>query len=249
MKTRTRAFWLVALATLILAAPAGAALTVDDVLKLHRSGLEAATLVAVVEASGETFRLEAEEIIAMKEAGVPEAVIRAMVETALPREEEPTHRALVQEDGTILLTDEESSGTARDEPDPDRPHRSANVVPSRIPDPRAERTPIPAYAQSRIPLPEARVATYLPSPQVVPEDRGPYGIGYRWHPSWNDGRYRDAGFPLGADTRVGFRSASGYYFLPSSFGPNGPSSFGRFGFFLLPSPSLQQGVHLHRRRP
>jgi hypothetical protein len=229
---------------LLLAAalPAGAELAVDDILKLHRAGVEADTIVTLIRANEQVFRLETEEIIALKQAGVPETVIRTMIETALSGppaggetgEDEP----VVLEDGSILLTNIGKDG-ARSESSP-----RTNVVPSRpaeyYPPPASYRTPVPstdgAYVAA-MPLPPADLTAQAP---VVREDRGYYGIGHRWHPSWNQPRNQ---FPVGAYVDAGggyYRrgygwgggsGGAGYYFLPSSFGPRG-SSFGQFGFHL-----------------
>jgi len=144
------------------------------------------------------------------------------------------------EDGSILLTNVGAGGADRRD-DPAAPDRT-NVVPS---------GPAPGWwreetAASRTPLPPAQSAYVtpisLPPAQLTVEpdytDPRSHDLGQRWHPSWED--QRRAYFPTQAYVSTGGvyglgwggGESAGYYFLPSAYGPEGPSSFGRFGFHL-----------------
>jgi hypothetical protein len=63
-------------AFLILAA----LLTNDDVVKLTKAGLSAETIVAKIRASETKFDTSTDALVALANAGVPDAVIRAMIE-------------------------------------------------------------------------------------------------------------------------------------------------------------------------
>jgi len=228
------------LVLLAAASPALAELSVDDVLRLHRADLEAETLVSLVWASGQVFRLEAREILALKEAGVPETVIRAMIETALPQGG-PSQAHVVMQDGSILLTNVGTGGAERQEAPTARDW--TNVVPSGPArgwwreDPGPSRTPLPPVESTYV-APISLPPAQLTFEQSAYTDPRSHDLGRRWHPSWEDGRrawyptqaYVDAGGGYGLGWG-GSRSA-GYYFLPAAYGPEGPSSFGRFGFHL-----------------
>jgi hypothetical protein len=214
-----------ALVLLAAAPPATAELSVGDVIRLHLAELETETLVSLVQASGQVFRLEADEILAMKEAGVPETVIRAMIQTAMPGQED-SRAQVVMENGSILLTNVGAGG--EDEPaGPDR----TNVIPS---DPA--RTPLPAIENAFL-APMSLPPAQLTVEQTVYTRSRSHDRGNQWHPSWDEGRR--AYYPTEAYVTTGggygwgwAGRPAGYYYLPAAYGPEGPSSFGRFGFHL-----------------
>ncbi|HET7903647.1 MAG TPA: hypothetical protein VFM17_03710, partial [Candidatus Eisenbacteria bacterium] len=70
-------FLLVALAT----APPASAFGWKDVLKMHRAGIADSLILQKIEYSGETIRLDADDMEALKEAGVSDEVISAMLRT------------------------------------------------------------------------------------------------------------------------------------------------------------------------
>lgn len=67
------------LAALSLSA-ADAPLTNGDVMKLAKAGLSAETIVAKIKASETSFDTSTDALVALAEAGLPDEVIRAMVE-------------------------------------------------------------------------------------------------------------------------------------------------------------------------
>jgi hypothetical protein len=52
----------------------------DDVVKLKDAGLSDDLLIAKIKSSPATFRLETEDLIALKKGNVSEAVIAAMID-------------------------------------------------------------------------------------------------------------------------------------------------------------------------
>ena len=63
------------------------ALTTYDVLRLHTAGVSADIIVSEIIVTESVFLLSVEEILHLKEVGVPEYVIQFMVDTALPPED------------------------------------------------------------------------------------------------------------------------------------------------------------------
>jgi hypothetical protein len=57
------------------------ALTVDDVLGLHRAGASDAVIISQIDSEGTVFRLTVEEILQLKNTGVSDAVITYMINT------------------------------------------------------------------------------------------------------------------------------------------------------------------------
>lgn len=55
--------------------------SVEDVITLHRAGLSSATIALQIEASGTRYNLTTAELLALKEAGLPESLIQMMVAT------------------------------------------------------------------------------------------------------------------------------------------------------------------------
>jgi hypothetical protein len=68
----------------IAAAPDASAFGWKDVLKLHRAGVADSLILQKIEYSGETIRLDADDIAALKEAGVSDEVISAILRTEAP---------------------------------------------------------------------------------------------------------------------------------------------------------------------
>jgi hypothetical protein len=56
--------------------------TIEDLLGLKAHGLGDDILVALIQTDGSEFHLTAADVIALRQAGLSEAVIRAMIETA-----------------------------------------------------------------------------------------------------------------------------------------------------------------------
>jgi hypothetical protein len=65
----------------LLSAPAASAFGWKDVVKMHRDGIADSLIVQKIEYSGKTFRLDADDIHALKEAGVSDEVVSAMLRT------------------------------------------------------------------------------------------------------------------------------------------------------------------------
>lgn len=61
-----------------LAVPAWA-VTAQDLVKLHVAGLSDDILIALIESDGSTFKLTADEIIALRQQGLSERIIRTML--------------------------------------------------------------------------------------------------------------------------------------------------------------------------
>jgi hypothetical protein len=74
------------IAVLLLAGPLSvrpaAAVSIEDLLGLKAHGLGDDILVALIQTDGSEFHLTAADIIALRQAGLSETVIRAMIETA-----------------------------------------------------------------------------------------------------------------------------------------------------------------------
>jgi hypothetical protein len=66
------------------ASPAWADVTPQDLVKLHVAGLSDDILVALIESDGATFKLTADEIIALRNQGLSERVLRAMLYAGKP---------------------------------------------------------------------------------------------------------------------------------------------------------------------
>ena len=74
----------------LVCAPPAAALTVRDVIELSRAGLGEEVLLALVEVDGGVYAIDAATLKSLKEGGVPERVIVAMVRSGRQRQvEEP----------------------------------------------------------------------------------------------------------------------------------------------------------------
>lgn len=72
----------------LVTVPDASAFGWKDVLKLHRAGVADSLILQKIEYSGETIRLGADEIEALKEAGVSDTVISAMLRTEAEEYEE-----------------------------------------------------------------------------------------------------------------------------------------------------------------
>jgi hypothetical protein len=72
-----------AFAALLVVLPASArAVTVDDLMALARAGVGAEVLVAVIDADRTVFTLTPAQIVALRQAGVPDAVLVKMLGSA-----------------------------------------------------------------------------------------------------------------------------------------------------------------------
>lgn len=76
-----------AVAVLVAAAPRADAVTIHDLVELTRAGLGDEILVALIEADGTIFSLDAREILRLHEAGVSERVVLAMLRSGRDRRE------------------------------------------------------------------------------------------------------------------------------------------------------------------
>jgi hypothetical protein len=61
-------------------------LTNDDILKLHQSGLAAEVIEQKIAASATAFRIDTDALIVLKNAGVPDRVISAMLRAGRPQD-------------------------------------------------------------------------------------------------------------------------------------------------------------------
>lgn len=82
------------LAILISLPAAGWAVSANEVAELSRAGFSDETIIAKIEADGERYHLSSQKLIALKDEGVSEAVLRAMLDAgrepaALSRPEAP----------------------------------------------------------------------------------------------------------------------------------------------------------------
>lgn len=66
----------------LCAASAQEALTNETVLKMHRAGLSEAAIVATIQRHPGNYSIKPEDLLALKEAGVPNSIIEAMVSKA-----------------------------------------------------------------------------------------------------------------------------------------------------------------------
>ena len=208
------------LASLLAVPPAAPGLGVEDVPRLHAAGIPADVILAAIRAAAALPPPTADDLLRLREAGLPDEVLRALAGVAVPAI--PGYRR-VEREGGVLLTDLDEDGR----PILPSAPRVANVIPAA---PRAERLE-PAAARGRTPLPPDEIP-YEPEPWVRSSP-----IGWRWHPSWDAPA---AGYPTGAAVVPGWgypgwgwgAAGGGYFFLPAAYTANGPSHFGRFGFFL-----------------
>ncbi|MCA9560867.1 MAG: hypothetical protein KC583_20100, partial [Myxococcales bacterium] len=76
-KSLRRMFVAVALVA-ALATPAWA-ITTDNVIQMHKSGLPAQVIVQTIQSTGSTFNLTVAELKKLEDAGVPKDVIEAMM--------------------------------------------------------------------------------------------------------------------------------------------------------------------------
>jgi len=113
------------LACLVLAAgsaPAGA-LTPEDVVRMHVTGIDAETIVEQIRSSGGAFELDDEMVVELRAAGLPSAVIEAMLATSPAPEsvEEPPAPEFQASSLRILLN------PARDPTKPERLRLSVQI--------------------------------------------------------------------------------------------------------------------------
>jgi len=80
---------LAAVFLLVVPSLALANLSIDDVLYLTKAGIGDEVIIAEIQASGQLFRLDAEEIVELRREGVSEAVITALIRTAEGGPSEP----------------------------------------------------------------------------------------------------------------------------------------------------------------
>ena len=66
---------------LLLSTSAASAFGLKDVLKMHKDGIDESLIIQKIEYSGKTFRLDADDMHKLKEAGVSDKVISAMLRT------------------------------------------------------------------------------------------------------------------------------------------------------------------------
>lgn len=84
------------LLTLVFCAPGAArAVTLDDIVELSRAGVTADVLVAVIEADRTIFTLNAQELLVLKEAGVPDEVVVKMLGSSREFAPEPAPEPLI----------------------------------------------------------------------------------------------------------------------------------------------------------
>jgi hypothetical protein len=178
---------------------------------MRAAGIPNDVIAAQVLASPEVFRPGPSDLIRLREAGLSDEVLRALVSRQAPQE--PGWRVIRQEDGNLLLTDRDEEGRPLPSSHPER----VNVVPAASFEPGPE--PVAGYGR-----------TQLPPDEILPEERysRSSAIGWRWNSSWDE---PDRGYPTAAGVTGGWGYGGGYYFLPAAYGPNGPSHFGRFSFF------------------
>lgn len=87
---------------LAAAAPRAGAVTIRDLVELTRAGLGDEVLIALIEADGTIFSLDAREILRLNEAGVSERVVLAMLRSGRDRREaEPAPAAAAPADPRI----------------------------------------------------------------------------------------------------------------------------------------------------
>ena len=86
MKRSAGILWLSVIVSLIAPDAFGAeVLTNDDVVRMVKAGLGEEIVLSKIKASQSRFDLSTEGLLRLKEAGVSETVIKAVVETAVPR--------------------------------------------------------------------------------------------------------------------------------------------------------------------
>lgn len=73
-----------AVLALTLAVTAARGQTVDEIIALVKGGLSEDTIRAQIEVTGTRYTLEPAQLLTLKEAGVPESLIQAMIRTATP---------------------------------------------------------------------------------------------------------------------------------------------------------------------
>jgi len=78
---RTILLTVATLAMLFVSAPAARAFGTKDVLKMTNDGIADSLIIQKIEYSGKTFHLDADDIHALKEGGVSDEVISAMLQT------------------------------------------------------------------------------------------------------------------------------------------------------------------------
>ena len=101
----TRRALVVALALVLLTPAIGAAVTIEDVVALSRAGLADSVLIAVIDADRTVFDLTPNQIVSLRDAGVPNAVIVKMLATKrefAPREEAPPPVVIIGESPSSL---------------------------------------------------------------------------------------------------------------------------------------------------
>lgn len=78
---------------LLIVSTSWASLTNESIVKMVDAGLEASTIVSVIEKDAGDFDLSVDGLIALKSANVPESVIQAMVRSGDPEPSAPTESA------------------------------------------------------------------------------------------------------------------------------------------------------------
>jgi hypothetical protein len=78
-----------ALIAVLLTAARAEAVTVQEIIGLTRAGLGEEVLLALIEVDGSLFPIDAATLTNLKQAGVPERVIQAMVRSGRTRAREP----------------------------------------------------------------------------------------------------------------------------------------------------------------
>jgi hypothetical protein len=74
-------FFVPILVSVLISTPAASAFGWKDVLQMHRDGIADSLIVQKIEYSGKTFHLDADDMRALKEAGVSDEVVSAMLRT------------------------------------------------------------------------------------------------------------------------------------------------------------------------
>ncbi|NUP99048.1 MAG: hypothetical protein HUU35_04235 [Armatimonadetes bacterium] len=72
------------LAILLVAVVPGSALTVNEVIELNRAGVGEATIIAQMTADRSRFRLDARDLLRLRDEGVSDTLMQAMIATATP---------------------------------------------------------------------------------------------------------------------------------------------------------------------
>ncbi len=122
--------WVIAAAVLSLAKP-GYALSVYDVIQLSRQNYSDRKIVKLIEVTGSAFELRAEDIARLKDLGISEPVIQAMLKAAPPEHQPESNSA--QGAGRKLA--KPASSSEHHETDPDS--QATSVVTAEMPSKKA----------------------------------------------------------------------------------------------------------------